>query len=1209
MAGKRVALCALLAAMSALQLFAGSVSDSPQVDGGLLSDVDAGGPRPLAWVPVQNLSLQVRVPPGKAFYVYFDQGTETLKAQRLPDEAAGLPPEAVAAAQRAPDWIRPDLTRMFARLSEVPIDPTTGNDYTSPAFADVNGDGALDLVLGDATGRLTLYENVDPALHYSEGDDVYVNAVFVEDAAFFPASVQPVGGYGHPAVGDLNGDNLPDLVLGGGDGRVYVFDNAGPAGSPAWVAMGAVASVSAGSASAPALADLDGDGDLDLIVGSGSGLLYAVVNEGANPRAISDGDPATVTTPAWASARTLSLGIPSCSSPALADVNGDGRAEMAVGDDAGRIRFFRSDGTNWVEDASVYTGVSPGARAAPALADLDADGLTDLAVGTAAGLLRFYPNVGSADRPRHLVWTSYSTGFNYINFDRYYAEANSVALTHREATPRLLQYAAILRNAPQRMVDEIAFSIAKSNAASLLNPLTFPDVYLNNTDSLYFNAQFTPYAEIVDYDLGMPDQWSTVRYRMNESGTLVWYEYPREVYYWWLVEPKGTDELATFIDPTVVASGHEGARDRSNGGMFWRWAAFNLASPAWPRDPGARGYPKEEAPPVLRDKIGNATVLWNNETYTMGSLYNGTGWFVRDAGGNVTRPWNATDQAVEIVDHWVASTVPMNAQDARDPNRPRQPVRIQWEHNGNCGEISDMLWAALRAALIPARGICGYGGDHCWGEFYERGWHQIDDYWDASISIIANNDNYHYGWNRDWSGLMAIRGDGFGVDVVDAYHHPWNASNDAAYPPESRGLLDRANVTVTVTDAAGNRLDGVKVAVGDYRYLGSWTSFGTQWTFTDADGMAYLSTSEARQNWASDPNAGDPFDDGIAIFAIGKLGEGSLGAVYDERLKPSYGDAYNPRNAPMHYYTIALAGVHPRPALPATPAALPPGGVYALNVSYRVVSAAQHPAAAAAWNEGLAYHDLDLGTGLRVMSFLASESEFRRFQGWSPFRAAELQRNVTGGSVFAEIPSGEDWYFVLANPGTLETAQVVDLTAQLLRPPLEQRSIDITPAMLGRRLMSLPIHPVDTGTEAVLRSVAGSFDHVRWYDPSNPGNPWRSYVPGKPHNTLTRLDETMGFWINFTRPCTLVVTGYPVAGLTQPLRSGWNLVGFPFNASAYTVGNLTADVGVAGVRVEAFDPAAPPYNLWRPPPSYALREWEGYWVYTPQECLWVVRAP
>ena len=1189
------------------------------------SEDTAGFDGPLAWsrsgslsdtpqglVPIQNLSLQVRVPPGKSFYVYFDQQTQALKTKRNPDDTAGLPPQAIAAIDRSPAWIRSNLTKMLGRLSELVIDPTAVNDYTAPVFADMNGDGAVDIVLGDVTGGITLYRNIDPAMHYSEGFDSYVNAVFVKDATFFPPAVS-VGGYAHVAVGDLNGDNLPDMAIGGVDGRIRVFMNNGPAGAPTWTEAGLIPSIDTLGYATPALADLNGDGALDLMVGSQAGWVYKSINLCANPEFVSDGDPATVTTPIWANQAVVDVGITSFSSPALAEMNGDGMPEMAVGDGAGRVGLFKQVGPNWVRDSTAFVGFSAGARASPALAHVDDDSLTDLVLGGQTGPLGYYANVGTTTAPKFMAWQNYTTNYDWMNFNQYYSDSNHVYLTYRSATPRLIAYSDIINNAPQEMVDEVAFSIANANAASLLNPLTFPEVYLNNTDSLYFNSQFTSYAQIMDYDLGTPGQWSTVRYLMNDSGSLVWYEYPRDVYYWWLVSLKGTDELATFINPTIVARASEGARSQSNGGLFWRWAAFNAASPSWPSDPAGRGYPKEEPPPVLRAKISNATVLWNNQTYSTGGIYDSTGWFIRDAGGNISRPWNMTNQAVEIVDHWVASTVPLNAQADNDGNRPIEPVRIQWEHNGNCGEISDMIWAALRSALIPARGICGYGGDHCWGEFYERGWHQIDDYWDASTSIIANNDNYHYGWNRDWSGLMTMRGDGLDVDVVPNYHKAWSASNDAGYLPDSQGLIDRANITVLVVDVNGNPVDGAKVTLGDYRYGASptpmWESFGTQWTFTDAEGKAYLYTSEARQDRnTSNPFDGDTFDDGIALFVISKVGYAEAGSQYAERLKPSFGDAYNPRNAPMYYYNFSLDKGLPRPYLPVVPIALPPGGIYTMNVSFGVDSATQHPAVAARWNEGLAYHNLDFATGHRVTSFFASRDEFQKYVGWQTFRASNVSANVSSGSMSLGIPAGEDWYFVISNPGSIETTQAVNIQATLLVPQTVQQTVTISPSMIGQRLMSIPIRPANTDIAAVLSSIAGDFDYVRWFDSSSPSDPWKSYVPGRAYNSLTMLDETMGFWINFTQPCTWTITGYPAQSTAIALRAGWNLVGFPSSSVTYSVGVMKADLGLAGIRVESFAKDSPPYYLWRTPDSHALTLGEGYWVYVPQDCTWLVAA-
>ena len=1212
MTAKRCA-CVLAVVIAFMAVQGASVLVSPAgrtviVDSPLSwSGADAGG-SPQGLVPIQNMSLQVRVPPGKSFYLYFDKETETLKAMRLPDETAGLPPVAISAIDRSPNWIKDNLTRMFARLSQLLIDPTATDDCSVPAFADMNGDGAVDLVLADSSGKLTLYENIDPAIHYTEGFDSYINAVYVKDDTFFPPGVQPVGGFAHPAIGDLNGDNLPDIVLGGGDGKVYVFENAGPVGNPAWTAKGAVPLINVVANSAPALGDLDRDGDLDMIVGSASGMMYKSINNGPNPRYVSDGDPATVTNPVWAPMVTVDLNIPSFSTPTLADTNGDGFLEMVVGEGGGMMSHYHVVGTSWVKDTSMLSGFTAAARSAPALVDMDADTLPDLVTGCTAGPLRYYANVGTGAAAKFMLWQNYTMNFDNVNFNQYYWDANHVYLTHRSATQRLIDYSRIINTAPQKMVDEIAFSIASANAASLLNPAAFPEVYLNNTDSLYFNSQFTSYAQIMDYGLGTPDQWSTVRYLMNDSGNMVWYEFPRDIYYWWLVSLKGTDEMATFINPTMAYDGHQGARNQSNGGVFWRWAAFNLASLSWPADVGARGYPKEEPPPVLSTKIVNATVLWNNQTYSLGQIYNATGWFVRDAGGNITQPWNATNQAVEIVDHWVASTVPLNAQAGGDANRPRQPVRIQWEHNGNCGEISDMLWAGLRSALIPARGICGYGGDHCWGEFYERGWHQIDEYWDSSARIIANNDNYHYGWNRDWSGLMTMRGDGLAVDAVSNYHKTWDASNDAGFTPENEGLIDRANVTVVVVDAFGNPLDGVKVGLGDYRFLSpTWQSFGTQWTFTDAEGKAYLTTSEARQNNnPSNPSASDTFDDGIAIFVISKMGTASLGDNYAERGMPSYGDVYNPRNAAMNYYNFSLGGRLPRPMLPMSEVPPSPGGIYTLNVSFSVEWAAQHPAVGARWNEGLTYHELELNTGKRVTSFFAGETEFRKFMQWRRFEASDAGHNVTGADLSLGIPPGQDWYYVISNPGTLETTQVVKVSATLLKPPPEQRTFTVTPAMVGRHLMSIPLRPVDTDIGSVLGGILGSVGYVRWFDSSDAVSPWKSYAPGRAQNSLLQLDETMGFWIEFTGPCTWTVTGFPANSTSILLRSGWNLVGYPSSSATYTVGDLRADVGLAGVKVESFDDKSPPYDLWVLPDTYALRTNEGYWVYVPQDCIWFV---
>src|SRR5437763_12464979 len=74
------------------------------------------------------------------------------------------------------------------------------------------------------------------------------------------------------AVGDWDGDGLPDLVIGTIDGSVYKVRNEGTKESPTFGRPEKLASISAPEGDAgPCLADWDGDGKLDLLLGSGSG--------------------------------------------------------------------------------------------------------------------------------------------------------------------------------------------------------------------------------------------------------------------------------------------------------------------------------------------------------------------------------------------------------------------------------------------------------------------------------------------------------------------------------------------------------------------------------------------------------------------------------------------------------------------------------------------------------------------------------------------------------------------------------------------------------------------------------------------------------------------------------------------------------------------------------------------------------------------------
>jgi hypothetical protein len=237
--------------------------------------------------------------------------------------------------------------------------------YASPAVADIDGDGVLEIVM--PSEHIYAWHGDGSEVRDGDGDPRTVG-IFEDDGT---------GGYrSSAAIGELDGDPGVEIVCAAwgdvGTPEEPFFEVYAWNGEDGTVVPGWPVGTSKFCWASPALADLNGDGLAEVIIPSADGYLYCWTGDGSE-LIDGDGNPSTTGRFAWLGDRWV------YGSPAVADLDGDLSLEIVQPGKDGNIHAFHADGT-------VVDGwpVNVGARSfcSPAIGDVDGDGELEIAVGS-----------------------------------------------------------------------------------------------------------------------------------------------------------------------------------------------------------------------------------------------------------------------------------------------------------------------------------------------------------------------------------------------------------------------------------------------------------------------------------------------------------------------------------------------------------------------------------------------------------------------------------------------------------------------------------------------------------------------------------------------------------------------------------------------------------------------------------------------------------
>lgn len=285
---------------------------------------------------------------------------------------------------------------------------------TTLTTIDLNNDGVKDVITGDAYNEhlislINIGENVDAEIDLSLSDTTFPSYSSPARVPTLPAAF----------IEDVDLDGVKDMIVAPNQLTAFAtfyldtsisslvdwyYRNVGTNNNPQFelVKEGFFSGemIDVGARSFPCTVDLNGDGLLDLVIGNEGYTMYGGTAAASLTYYQNVG---TAELPLYKLAEKDLAGIADLglgfAHPAFADLDDDGDFDLMVGDDQGRLHYFKNKGVASVYDFHLsepqFANIDVDLSAHPFFFDLNQDDLEDLIIGDYYGQFHYYENAGT----------------------------------------------------------------------------------------------------------------------------------------------------------------------------------------------------------------------------------------------------------------------------------------------------------------------------------------------------------------------------------------------------------------------------------------------------------------------------------------------------------------------------------------------------------------------------------------------------------------------------------------------------------------------------------------------------------------------------------------------------------------------------------------------------------------------------------------------